>query len=104
MEDEILAALGLSELQKEKVAEFRAELAKVNEEFRKLNRTGTASEIAKKGGEINAMVRTSMQHILTKEQYAKYTNAWDERLGLKGSASGAAAAPVSPRGAAAAGS
>jgi beta-lactamase regulating signal transducer with metallopeptidase domain len=94
MEDQILAKLGLSELQEEQVSEFRSKLAKMNEEFRELNKTGDGPAIARRGAEINREVRTVMQRILTKDQYKEYVRLWDEALRI---GKGAVGEPVAPR-------
>lgn len=97
MENEILEQLELSDVQKEKIAEFQAELEKVNAQFKELSLTGSGAEIAKRGDEINKKVRSTMQSILTKAQYAKYQELWNQKLGgaragsAQGGPSGAAA-------------
>lgn len=100
MEEEILAKLELSDQQKDQVAEFRAKLAEMDEEFRELSRDGDTSEIAKRGEEINREVRENMQRILTEDQYQKYVRLWDEALGVRIGPRGAATSPRRPGGAA----
>ncbi len=92
MEDDILGQLGLSEVQAEEIAKFYKAQEKVNEEFKALSRTGDGPAIAKRAKEINLELRATMQRIMTKDQYQKYLNLWDERLGVR-------RGPVAPVGA-----